>query len=94
MRPLDGIVVLDLTRFLPGALATASLAAFGAEVIKIEKPESGDPARHIQGASWLFEETNRGKKASRSTSRIIGARKLSSSSRKPRMCWSRVFGPA
>ncbi|HXN63903.1 MAG TPA: CaiB/BaiF CoA-transferase family protein [Candidatus Acidoferrales bacterium] len=63
MRPLDGIVVLDLTRFLPGALATASLAAFGAEVIKIEKPESGDPARHIQGASWLFEETNRGKKS-------------------------------
>ena len=43
MRPLDGIVVLDLTRFLPGALATASLATFGAEVIKIEKPDLGRP---------------------------------------------------
>lgn len=63
MRPLDGIVVLDLTRFLPGALATASLATFGAEVIKIEQPASGDPARHVEGASWLFEETNRGKKS-------------------------------
>jgi crotonobetainyl-CoA:carnitine CoA-transferase CaiB-like acyl-CoA transferase len=63
MRPLDGIVVLDLTRFLPGAVATMSLASFGAEVIKIERPGSGDPARHLDGASWLFEETNRGKKS-------------------------------
>ncbi|MGC2391553.1 MAG: CaiB/BaiF CoA-transferase family protein [Candidatus Acidiferrum sp.] len=63
MRPLDGIVVLDLTRFLPGAVATATLASFGAEVIKIEQPGSGDPARGIEGASWLFAETNRGKKS-------------------------------
>lgn len=63
MRPLDGIVVLDLTRFLPGAVATATLANFGAEVIKIEQPHSGDPARNIEGASWLFAETNRGKKS-------------------------------
>ena len=35
MRPLDGIVVLDLTRLLPGAAATMQLANFGAEVIKI-----------------------------------------------------------
>jgi len=63
MRPLDGIVVLDLTRFLPGAVATMSLASFGAEVIKIERPGSGDPARHVEGGSWLFEETNRGKKS-------------------------------
>jgi alpha-methylacyl-CoA racemase len=63
VRPLDGIVVLDLTRFLPGAVATATLASFGAEVIKIEQPGSGDPARSIEGASWLFAETNRGKKS-------------------------------
>lgn len=63
MRPLDGIVVLDLTRFFPGAVATATLANFGAEVIKIEQPGSGDPARHIEGVSWLFAQTNRGKKS-------------------------------
>src|SRR5580704_12498363 len=63
MRPLENIVVLDLTRFLPGAVATMQLGSFGAEVIKIERPPSGDPARSLEGASWLFEETNRGKKS-------------------------------
>ena len=62
-RPLQGIIVLDLTRFLPGAVATLQLASFGAEVIKIERPGSGDPARNLHGASWLFRETNRGKKS-------------------------------
>jgi crotonobetainyl-CoA:carnitine CoA-transferase CaiB-like acyl-CoA transferase len=42
MRPLDGLVVLDLTRLLPGAAATMQLANFGAEVVKIEEPERGD----------------------------------------------------
>lgn len=63
MRPLDGIVVLDLTRFLPGAKASMILADFGAEIIKIEKPGDGDPARHIRGGSCLFQATNRGKKS-------------------------------
>ena len=63
MRPLDGIVILDLTRFLPGAVATMSLASFGAEVIKIEQPGAGDPARDIEGGRCLFAETNQGKKS-------------------------------
>lgn len=63
MRPLDGIVVLDLTRFLPGAKASMMLADFGAEIIKIERPGEGDPARHIRGGSCLFQATNRGKKS-------------------------------
>ena len=36
--PLVGIKVIDLTRLLPGPLATRHLAEFGAEVIKIEGP--------------------------------------------------------
>lgn len=58
---LDGIRVLDLTRLLPGAVATQWLAEFGAEVIKIEQPGIGDYARESYAA--LFEQTNSGKKS-------------------------------
>jgi len=40
---LDGIVVLDLTRFFSGPQCTLYLAAMGAEVIKIDDPKGGDP---------------------------------------------------
>jgi crotonobetainyl-CoA:carnitine CoA-transferase CaiB-like acyl-CoA transferase len=58
---LEGIRILDLTRLLPGAVATQWLAEFGAEVIKIEQPVIGDYARDSYAA--LFEQTNRGKKS-------------------------------
>ncbi|AGW93064.1 MULTISPECIES: CaiB/BaiF CoA transferase family protein [Cupriavidus] len=40
---LDGITVLDLTRFFSGPQATLFLAGMGAEVIKIDDPKGGDP---------------------------------------------------
>ena len=43
--PLEGIRILDLTRLLPGAFATALLADLGAEVLKVEQPGAGDPMR-------------------------------------------------
>lgn len=67
MKPLDNITVLDLTRLLPGAVATMWLGDFGANVIKIEDTKSGDPARLmpplINGEGAIFLATNRNKKS-------------------------------
>ena len=56
--PCSGLAVLDFSWGMPGGLATAVLADFGAEVIKIEPP-SGDPFRAYP--AWLA--WNRGKKS-------------------------------
>ena len=66
---LQGLRVLEATQFLAGPLAGVYLAAMGAEVIKIEKPEHGDDARRIgpfeerSGESAYFMSVNRGKKS-------------------------------
>ena len=68
-KPLQGIRVLDLTRLLPGPVATMHLADMGAEVIKIEDPGIGDYARtmgHVrQEVSQFFIAVNRGKEGLR-----------------------------
>lgn len=64
-RPLSGIRVLDLSRILAGPYATLLLAEMGAEVVKVEMPESGDDTRHIAplkgGVSYYHSSVNRSK---------------------------------
>jgi formyl-CoA transferase len=72
LKPLAGIKVLDLSRVLAGPWCTQLLADLGAEVIKIERPVSGDDTRHW-GPPWhgegdkrvaaYFLSCNRGKKS-------------------------------
>lgn len=44
-RPLSGVLVVDLSRLLPGPLTSRLLADLGARVVKVEEPELGDPVR-------------------------------------------------
>ncbi|MFQ5920137.1 MAG: CaiB/BaiF CoA transferase family protein, partial [Thermoplasmata archaeon] len=64
---MDGMRVLDLTRLLPGGLATQLLGDLGAEVIKVEQPGRGDylreMARNSSGRSPVFFALNQGKRS-------------------------------
>ena len=63
--PLDGIIVLDLSRLVAGNMLSLQLADFGAEVIKIEDPGKGDPLRHwrVEGHSLFWKAYARNKKS-------------------------------
>lgn len=64
--PLAGVRVIDYTHFLAGPYLTRCLAAMGAEVIKVERPTAGDPARThlyvVNGQSGYYLQQNMGKK--------------------------------
>ena len=65
--PLEGVIVLDLTRVLAGPYCTMILSDLGARVIKVEPPRAGDDSRHIgpflNGKSGYFISLNRGKQS-------------------------------
>jgi crotonobetainyl-CoA:carnitine CoA-transferase CaiB-like acyl-CoA transferase len=65
--PLDGFLILDLTRLLPGAYCTLLLADLGAEVVKVEEPNRGDPLRDapplVDGAGAAHLALDRGKRS-------------------------------
>lgn len=50
MQPLADVRVLDLTRHLPGPWCTMTLGDLGADVVKIERPGTGDTVRHAAPA--------------------------------------------
>lgn len=71
-RPLEGIRVIDWTIWQQGPVASMMLADLGADVIKIEEREAGDPGRGVLRAAgvdlsalpnFYFEAHNRGKRS-------------------------------
>ncbi len=68
--PLDGVLVVDLSQFLAGPMASLKLADMGARVIKVERPGQGDLARQLYlsdtdvgGTNTLFQAINRNKES-------------------------------
>ena len=66
-RPLDGIKVIELGQLLAGPFTGTQLAYFGAEVIKVEPPQTGDPIRGWrvvqEGTSLWWYSIGRNKKS-------------------------------
>jgi crotonobetainyl-CoA:carnitine CoA-transferase CaiB-like acyl-CoA transferase len=64
---LEGVRVLDLTRYIPGPYCTMLLGDLGAEVVKVEEPPRGDPTRAaapaVGGESALHAALNRNKRS-------------------------------
>ena len=75
MQPLEGILILDLTRILAGPYCTMMLGDLGADVIKVERPGRGDDSRSwgppfvgepygpYPGEAAYFLATNRNKRS-------------------------------
>ena len=65
--PLSGLKVLDLSIIVAGGTASSLLADFGAEVVKIERPGTGDPLRNwgpfANGVSLWWKVHSRNKKS-------------------------------
>ncbi|MDP6603592.1 MAG: CoA transferase [Rhodospirillales bacterium] len=63
--PLDDVRVLDLTRLIAGNMLTMVLADFGADVVKIEPPERGDPLRdwRVEGVPTHWKMLGRNKRS-------------------------------
>ena len=65
--PLTGLKVLDLSIIVAGGTASSLLADFGAEVVKVERPGSGDPLRNwgpfADGISLWWKTHSRNKKS-------------------------------
>ena len=68
MKPLDGIRVLDLSRVLAGPICAQNLGDLGADVIKVERPKTGDDTRawgppFQEGEAAYFMCANRNKRS-------------------------------
>lgn len=62
-KPMEGIVILDMSRFISGPYCAGLLAQMGAEVIKLEKPQMGEDMRDINYKGIPFTPYNLNKKS-------------------------------
>ena len=66
-RPLDGVKVVDIANFLAGPIASMFLADFGADVVKVERPGTGDELRFWgndkDGVGLMYKMVNRNKQS-------------------------------
>ena len=79
-KPMTGVRVLEFSTMITASLAAMTLAEQGAEVIKVEPMELGDPMRFLgsqkNGISALFANCNRGKKSLRIELKSDAGRKI------------------
>src|SRR3954466_3041535 len=59
LLPLAGLVVLDVSTFIAAPAAAVALADYGADVIKIEAPGEGVPARHNYKRAATYPRSDR-----------------------------------
>src|SRR5476649_1953471 len=64
-QPLNGVRILEQGTFITGPCCAMTLADLGADVIKVESPEVGDPYRNFRGGLYSahFQAYNRGKRS-------------------------------
>ena len=67
-RPLEGTRVLDVTTSIAGPYCAQILAALGADVVKVERPDTGDDGRALGPPFWagegaMFLSANAGKRS-------------------------------
>ena len=80
-KALDGIRIIDFTRMIAGPFGTLLLADLGADVIKIENPETGDDSRSLRSSvvgkeSAMFLWANRNKRSLALDLRLPGAQEV------------------
>jgi len=78
--PLDGVLVVDLSRVLSGPFATMLMADLGARVVKVERPVTGDDSRaygpFLAAQSLYFARVNRGKESVAADLKAAAGREL------------------
>ena len=94
-RPLDGIRVIDLSRFLSGPFCTQLLADYGADVIGVESPRGRELRPAGARDSYFFLSAQPRQALARA--RLPAARRARGAgapARRARTCWSRTTGRA
>ena len=65
IKVLEGVRVVEMGTFITGPAAAMFLADMGADVVKVERPETGDPFRAFKGGLYSphFQTYNRNKRS-------------------------------